>query len=154
MHKPTVLIVDDCEMMRQFLALFLSKKYETTVAESAEEALRLIESGYRPQVVVTDLDLPEMSGAEMTRALRRRMPNTPIIALSGAKESRFRLEVLAAGADDFLAKPFHPAELGFRIFKLLERREQAVLASQKKAEKQPVFGWLWSARRAAAAYFF
>lgn len=152
MQKPTVLIVDDCQMMRQFLATFLSKKYVVTQCATAEEALRLAESGFRPQVVVTDLDLPQMSGTELTRSLRLSMPFTPVLALSGIKESRHRLAVLAAGADDFMAKPFHPAELDVRIIKLLDRREK-MTASPKMAAPIPL-NWFGQLRRVAAVFSF
>lgn len=123
MYKPSVLLVEDSEMMRRFLALFLSKKYTITACASAEEALNLIASGYRPNLLITDLELPGISGLNLIQALSKPLPFTPLLVVSGVKESKARIEALAAGADDFLTKPFHPAELDVRIGKLLHRSE-------------------------------
>jgi len=123
MQKPSILLVDDSEMMRNFLALFLSNKYQVTACATAEEAMNKVESGFRPALVLTDLDLPGMSGMELIRIFQLAMPFTPLIVVSGAKESNTRLEALATGADDLLSKPFHPAELAVRINKLLQRGE-------------------------------
>lgn len=125
MYKPTILLVEDSETMRRFLALFLSKKYAVTTCASAEEAISLIEGGFRPNLIVTDLELPGMSGLRLIQILSKPLPFTPLLMLSGVKESKARIEALAAGADDFLAKPFHPAELDVRIGKLLRRSETA-----------------------------
>lgn len=123
MYKPSILLVEDSETMRRFLALFLSKKYAVTTCASAEEAIALIEGGFRPNLVVTDLELPGMSGLRLIQTLSKPLPFTPLLVLSGVKESKARIEALAAGADDFLTKPFHPAELDVRIGKLLRRSE-------------------------------
>ena len=123
MYKPSILLVEDSETMRRFLALFLSKKYAVTTCASAEEAIAQIEGGFRPNLIVTDLELPGMSGLQLIQALSKSLPFTPLLVLSGVKESKARIEALAAGADDFLTKPFHPAELDVRIGKLLRRSE-------------------------------
>ena len=146
MQKPSVLLIDDSAMMRRFIALFLSEKYHVTDCESAEEALCLVESGFRPRLVVTDLDLPGMSGLELIRCFQLTMPFTPLIVVSGAKDSKTRLAALAAGADDFLSKPFHPAELLVRMGNLLRRGNV----------QQPVIpaavGFMGAFRRAAAMF--
>ena len=147
MQKPSVLLIDDSAMMRRFIALFLSEKYHVTDCESAEEALHLVESGFRPRLIVTDLDLPGMSGLELIRCFQATMPFTPLIVVSGAKESKTRLAALAAGADDFLTKPFHPAELLVRMGNLLRRDR----------DRQPALpgtvGFMGAIRRAAAMIF-
>ena len=147
MQKPSVLLIDDSSMMRRFIALFLSEKNQVTDCESAEEALRLVENGLRPRLVVTDHDLPGMSGLELIRSFQLSLPFTPVLMVSGAKDSKTRLEVLAAGADDFLAKPFHPAELDARIGKLLRRKEALPTAPPTAS------GFLGAFRRVAALMF-
>jgi len=145
MQKPSILLIDDSLMMRRFIALYLSGKYQVTDCATAEEAIRLVKNGFRPQLVISDLDLPGMSGMELIGHFQSSLPATPLIIVSGAKESKTRIEALALGADDFLTKPFHPAELDARIGKLLRRGK-----SQAPASKSPT-GFLAAFRRYAAA---
>lgn len=147
MQKPSILLIDDCAMMRQFIALFLSQKYHVTDCATAEEALRLAECGFRPRLVITDLELPGMSGIELIRNFQLTMPFTPLVVVSSAKESKARIEALSAGADDFLSKPFHPAELDIRIGKLRHRGEAS-------PAKMPAPSNFWGNFRQAAAAIF
>ena len=142
-QKPTILLIDDSAMMRRFIALFLGEKYHVTDCETAEEALHLLNSGFRPRLVVTDLDLPGLSSTPLIRSLQQHLPFTPLLVISGTKESKTRVGALAAGADDFLCKPFHPAELEVRMGKLLRR----VTPQQQTTDRLGTF------RRVAAAIF-
>ena len=121
LHKPTVLIVDDSPVMCRFLGLFLEKKFEVISYTHSDEALALVESGFEPDLVVTDLNMPNLSGIELIGAIRDILPLVPVLVVSGAKESIERIKALHAGADDFLTKPFHPAELEVRASKLIEK---------------------------------
>ncbi|MEI6411645.1 MAG: response regulator [Bacteroidota bacterium] len=117
--KPNLLMIDDAPMMTRFLSLFFSEQYNVVTCNCALEALEMLESGYVPAAVITDLDMPEISGVTLVETLRNSAPNCPIVVVSGLKESKYRLGALEAGADDFLNKPFHPAELQVRIKKLI-----------------------------------
>lgn len=130
MHKPTLLLVDDAPMMTRFLELFLAENYHVTSCLGPVDALDKISKGYTPDVIVTDLQMPDMSGIAFIKAMRKLFPGSPIVAISGLKESGSRLKALEAGADDFVPKPFHPAELKVRIGKLVERK-QTVAAPQE-----------------------
>ncbi len=121
LQKPTVLIVDDSSIMCRFLGLFLEKKFEVISYTNSVEALALVESGFEPDLVVTDLNMPNLSGIDLIRAIREVLPLVPVLVVSGAKESIERIKALHAGADDFLTKPFHPAELEVRASKLIEK---------------------------------
>ncbi len=121
LHKPTVLIVDDSPVMCRFLGLFLEKKFEVISYTHSDEALALVESGFEPDLVVTDLNMPNLSGIELIGAIRDILPLVPVLVVSGAKESIERIKALHAGADDFLTKPFHPAELEVRASKLIDK---------------------------------
>lgn len=123
-QKPDLLLVDDAPMMTRFLSLFFAEQYRVTSCLNPEEAIDLIRKGYLPNIIVSDLDMPQMSGLVLTKVLRQLMPNCPLVVVSGLKESKHRLAALEAGADDFLAKPFHPAELQARLENLLQRSEQ------------------------------
>ncbi len=144
-QKPDLLLVDDAPMMTRFLSLFFAEQYRVTSCLNPEEAIDLIRKGYLPNIIVSDLDMPQMSGLVLTKVLRQLMPDCPLVVVSGLKESKHRLAALEAGADDFLAKPFHPAELQARLENLLQRSEQkktetpqpSPLASSSKVKTPP-----------------
>ncbi|MBU6341655.1 MAG: response regulator transcription factor [Bacteroidetes bacterium] len=132
-QKPELLLVDDAPMMTRFLSLFFAEQYTVTSCLNPEEAIDLIRKGYLPDIIVSDLDMPQMSGLVLTKVLRQLMPDCPLVVVSGLKESKHRLAALEAGADDFLAKPFHPAELQARLENLLQRSEAKKAESRQSA---------------------
>ena len=85
--------------------------------------------GFRPGLIVTDLNMPELDGISFIHAVRSIMPDVPILVVSGLNGSKERIRSFEAGADDFLSKPFHPAELDVRLKKLLSRKELSVTES-------------------------
>jgi two-component system KDP operon response regulator KdpE len=84
----------------------------------------------RPDVIILDLGLPQMTGTEVTRCLRE-WTEIPIIILSVREEEAEKIAALDAGADDYLTKPFGPGELLARI--------RAALRRASKQETNPVF---------------
>jgi two-component system KDP operon response regulator KdpE len=138
MQQPKILLVDDAPMMTRFLSLFLSEKFAVTIADSAPAALEMLQAGYRPDLIITDLDMPEMSGIALIRQIRDIHPNIPMVVISGMKESRFRLDALEAGADDYLTKPFHPAELSVRLQKQLNKTRPAEPLTPRLSHRRAV----------------
>lgn len=126
MKKQTLLIVDDTPDMSRFLALFLSNRFETTVCISAEEAMERLSSGFLPSVMLIDRDLEGGSGLEWLKQLRRSGLRIPTMLISRRQESAVRIEALGNGADEFMSKPFHPAELALRLSRIAAREPQAV----------------------------
>ncbi len=122
-QKPTVLIVDDSPMMCRYLGLFLEKRFEVLTYTDSIQALTLVMSGFQPDLIVTDLDMPGMNGIALIQAIRKALPHVPLLVVSGAKESSERIKALSVGADDLMSKPFHPSELDVRLNKLIERSE-------------------------------
>jgi EAL domain-containing protein (putative c-di-GMP-specific phosphodiesterase class I)/DNA-binding response OmpR family regulator len=112
-----VLVVDDDDGLRSLLVLALRQAgLETAEAANGRDALHLIET--QPiAVVVCDLGMPGMSGLDVVRALRERPESSmlPFILMTGSGDGDSVLKALAAGADDFLAKPVRLAELVARI---------------------------------------
>ncbi|WP_409565004.1 response regulator [Microvirga sp.] len=103
----TVLLVDDEELVRASTADMLVELGYTVVEEiSAEEALRLLEDGLVPDVVVTDHLMPGMTGTEFARELHRRLPGTGVLIISGYAD----VEGVAPDLPR-LVKPFRQAEL-------------------------------------------
>jgi EAL domain-containing protein (putative c-di-GMP-specific phosphodiesterase class I)/DNA-binding response OmpR family regulator len=113
----TVLVVEDDPDLRSLLLLALGRAgLDTTEAEDGVEALRIIEA--QPiAVVVCDLGIPGISGLEVVRALRSRRETAtlPFLLMTGSGDGDAVLEALAAGADDFLAKPVRIEELVARV---------------------------------------
>ena len=120
MTGPVLLIVEDEEPARQALAGYLERRgYEVYKADSAREAIRQWDA-HRADLVLLDLGLPDLDGAEVIRRIRREA-TTPIIILSARGDERDKIEGLEAGADDYLTKPFATDELNARIRAVLRR---------------------------------
>ncbi|MGE3267955.1 MAG: response regulator transcription factor [Chloroflexota bacterium] len=124
-----ILVVDDDEVTLDFVELGLQYEgFEVERALDGQEALRLIER-QRPDLVVLDLNLPNLDGVEVCQRIRSR-DDTPIIMLTARADVDERVAGLEAGADDYLPKPFKFKELLARIKAVLRRRvssEQSVL---------------------------
>jgi two-component system KDP operon response regulator KdpE len=107
-------IVDDEPQIRKLLRVSLTaEQYSVYEAESGQ--LGLMEIAYRkPDVVLLDLGLPDIDGIEVIRRLRE-WSKVPIIVLSVRESVDDKVKALDAGADDYLTKPFHPAELFARL---------------------------------------
>ena len=117
---PLVLIVDDEPQVRRFLRTSLpAAGFRSLEATSGQEALRLA-AQYVPDVVLLDLGLPDMEGRDVARALRG-WSHVPILVLSARGQEREKVELLDAGADDYLTKPFGFQELVARIRAALRR---------------------------------
>jgi len=112
----SILIIDDAEFDRQLLAKKLSAwNYRIYSAENGMAGLKALES-HSPEIVITDLQMPVMDGLEFIKAARRLdLRYTYIIVLSSSDDKKSIVQALAAGADDYLTKPFHPEELQTRI---------------------------------------
>jgi two-component system KDP operon response regulator KdpE len=111
---PLVLVVEDDPQMRRFLRASLSSHgYEVLEAETAASALALVTSR-SPEVVLLDLGLPDQDGVTFARGVRE-WSRVPIIVISARGRETDKVEVLDAGADDYLTKPFGVDELLARV---------------------------------------
>ena len=119
---PTVLVVDDdrklLDMLRRTLAY---EGYQVVTAADGHEALAQA-TAQRPDVIVLDWLMPELDGIEVAKRLRE-AGNTPILMLTARDAVEDRVVGLDSGADDYLVKPFAPAELLARVRALLRRSE-------------------------------
>ena len=124
-----ILIVDDERQITRVLRTSLqSSGYDVTVANNGMEAYDLFRS-VSPDLVITDLAMPEMGGIELTRAIRR-LSETPIIVLSVREQETMKVAALDEGADDYVTKPFSMPELLARVRANLRKtaREEAAPA--------------------------
>lgn len=116
-----VLLVDDEESIVESIEYALSQEgFEVVSAHNGQEALQKVQLE-KPNLIVLDLMLPELSGLEVCRILRRERNETPIIMLTAKGEEIDRVIGLEVGADDYLVKPFSLRELIARIRALLRR---------------------------------
>ncbi len=118
--KLELLLVDDAPMLRQVLALFLSRMYQVTTCEDGAVALNQLQLGYIPAIIVTDYEMPNMDGLQFIQAVRAMHLNCPVLMASSIKDPSMRQIALAAGVNTFLVKPVLPMELKHEILALLE----------------------------------
>ena len=112
-----VLVVDDSPIYRKLVEHALAEnQYEVLFAKSGREAMDLF-SEHQPSLVITDWMMPDLSGIELCEHIRShpRPTYTYLIILTGITEKKKLVKGLAAGADDYLTKPFHADELLARV---------------------------------------
>ena len=112
-----ILVVDDSSVSRRLVEHALeTEPYKLLFAVNGQEALQKI-AEHRPDVVITDWMMPDLSGPDLCKAIRGQMQTgyTYIILLTSSGELERLVEGLAAGADDYVTKPFHSRELQARI---------------------------------------
>ncbi len=117
-----VLLIEDEKSLADMIAFFLQEEgYDTQLIHGSAEALEKL-SEYNPDIIVTDLMLPDLSGSELVREIRKQS-TVPVLMISANTMLNERLKALDNGADDFLCKPFSLKELDARIKALLRRSE-------------------------------
>ena len=118
-----VLFVDDEEQIRKLLSTWLARHgYEVTVANDGWEALKAIRAK-APDLVITDVNMPNMNGLELTRRMRadHRTARIPVIMLSARKQADDVLSGYAEGADEYIPKPVEMAVLAAKVEVLIRR---------------------------------
>ena len=140
--QPTVLLVEDDTDLREFLTRLLTGDgWAVQAAADAEAALELIDgSSDSPNVVITDVVLPGQDGLALIQQLRRRpvTQRTPMIVLTARLGADATAEGLAAGADDYITKPFSSRELLARVranHELHQQREKAIVTAQSREQQ-------------------
>jgi two-component system response regulator ResD len=121
-RRGTIVVVDDESTIAEVVARYLERAgYDTVTAGDGLEALR-VAGEQRPDLVVLDLMLPSMNGLEVLRRLRAAGGEPiPVILLTARGEESDRIVGLRRGADDYIVKPFSPAELVARVDAVLRR---------------------------------
>ena len=118
-----ILLVDDSKPLLALLSGVFRSNYEVISKSSAITALTYLHSGALPDLIITDLVMPEMDGFEFVKQLKANSfsKDIPIMILSGNQASADRLKLYKMGIDEYLTKPFNPEELYIRADKLVER---------------------------------
>jgi two-component system KDP operon response regulator KdpE len=118
--QPLVLAVDDEPAILRLINLELHEQgFRVITAPNGEEALRIAET-QRPDIILLDVLMPDMTGLEVMRRLRERS-NVPVILVTAKDSDMDRVGGLEMGADDYVVKPFLPDELGARVRAVLRR---------------------------------
>jgi two-component system KDP operon response regulator KdpE len=131
--RPRVLVVDDEQQILRALRVILREAgFETLPASTGEEALDLAALQH-PDAGIIDLLLPDMDGVELCRRLRE-WTDIPLVVLSAVGDEDAKVRALAAGADDYITKPFGPRELVARLQANLRRTAPGPEEAQLKVD--------------------
>ena len=123
MQERILVIDDESQITRVLRAALTAQGYQLRTANDPEEGLEIYRE-WTPDLVITDLMMPTMTGVDICRAIRL-MGQTPILVLSVRDHERSKVEALDAGADDYVTKPFNIQELLARVRATSRRRMQA-----------------------------
>ena len=128
--RKRILIADDAEHQRDAVREVLEREDFEVVGEArtGHEAVHLFLS-LHPDMVLLDLVMPEASGLEALREIRRHCDETPVVVCSGLGQERLAAEAVMSGANDFVVKPFHP----FHLLSTLWRNAPKDLAPREEA---------------------
>jgi two-component system, OmpR family, KDP operon response regulator KdpE len=118
-HKHILVVDDEAQITRVLRTSLSTHGYDIRVANDGETALEIVKD-WTPDLVITDLAMPNMDGLELCRRLRTKT-QAPIIVLSVRGEERTKVKALDAGADDYVTKPFGMEELLARVRANLRR---------------------------------
>lgn len=116
-----ILIVDDAKFMRMTLSNILKKAGFEIVGEgeNGKDAIRLYRE-FQPDLVTLDITMPEMSGLEAVKEIKREFPDAKVMMCSAMGQQKMVVEAIEAGAKDFIVKPFDEARVVDAIRRILE----------------------------------
>ncbi len=121
MTTPKILIVDDEDMVRTALEQWLRLSgFDTAIASNAGDALAMVNTAH-PQVILTDVRMPGLSGLDLLRAISERGLPVEVILITGHGDVPMAVEAMRAGAFDFLQKPYVPEQLVNSLTRAVER---------------------------------
>jgi len=137
-NSPLILIVEDNADMRLFIRDILKDNYRLIEAENGKAGLqKAIEK--MPDLIVSDVMMPEMNGMELCQRLKSepRTSHIPVVLLTALSATESKLKGLQTGADDYVTKPFHAELLLVRIKNLIESRRQLQLKFKRLIDVDP-----------------
>lgn len=123
MSKKTILALDDELSILKILDFYFGKNYNVVSKSNAKVALEWMQQGQLPDIIIADMNMPDLNGLEFIAQIRASgfFKDIPLIMLSGNEGTADKIKCLKAGADDYLVKPFNPEELEARIENILRR---------------------------------
>ncbi|NQZ68202.1 MAG: sigma-54-dependent Fis family transcriptional regulator, partial [Lentisphaeria bacterium] len=121
-----IAIIDDDPLILELCQDFLeSQDYTHTLINDSMEAFEIIK-GNVPDLVITDIEMPNKSGLELLEEIKAEFPNLPVLVLSGRGTIQTAVQAIQLGADDYVSKPFHPQQFLLRIKTVLHKQELTV----------------------------
>ncbi|NVO10835.1 MAG: response regulator [Bacteroidales bacterium] len=136
--ETTILVVEDNDDMRDYISKSLAQDYQIIVAVNGREGFdKAMEVS--PDLIITDVMMPEMNGYEMTKLIKNNQQTShiPVIILTAKASEESKIEGLEAAADDYLVKPFNKAELLLRIRNTISNRQKLRDKFQKSITVNP-----------------
>ena len=137
-NKPTILVVEDDENMRDMFYHLLKNDYQLSFSENGQSALAKLQI-YTPDLVMLDIGLPDISGLMVCQQIKqsRQSESSCIMCVSGYDQAEDILKAYKAGADDYTIKPFEPAVLKAKVDSLVEFQQQktALLRDNRDSEQ-------------------
>lgn len=119
--NPHILVVDDSKSILDLIEYYLlDLDFKVTTAQNGQEALEFFDT-VKPDLVLTDLEMPIMGGLKLLEALKKRSPNTPVIVISGKGDLSDAIDALRLGAWDYIVKPFTLTLLEHVVCRALEQ---------------------------------
>lgn len=117
-----IVLVDDKASIAKVVSIYLSKEYEFTYFENPIKAIEYLQEGNIPDLIISDIRMPEMMGDDFLRYIKKNelFKSIPIIILSSEESTTERIRLLEEGAADYILKPFNPLELKVRIKKIID----------------------------------
>ncbi|MDD4819446.1 MAG: response regulator [Flavobacteriales bacterium] len=118
--KKRILIVDDKETIAKLVAMYLSD-FDFVYFDNPIKAISWLHEGNIPDLIISDIRMPEMMGDEFLAYLKGNelFKSIPVVMLSAEDSSSARIKLLESGAADYIVKPFNPMELKIRITRIL-----------------------------------
>ncbi len=148
--KIRILVVDDELSMREFLSILLEREgYDVTVAASAQEALRIMESALF-DLVLSDVNMPGLSGIELLASIKEKSPETAVLMLTAFSAADQAVEAMKLGAYDYVCKPFKNEEIKQLVRNALEKqglRRENVLLKKDASERDSFCGIIGKSRK-------
>ena len=116
-----ILFVDDKPAIGKVLSVYFGKENELVYFEDPVRAIEWLNEGNEPALIISDIRMPKMTGSEFLAYLKGNslFKDIPVVMLSSEESTTERINLLEAGAEDFILKPFNPMELKARIKKFL-----------------------------------
>ena len=130
-NRPQILIVDDEEQVRKLLKEYLQEGNDCRDVASAEEALSLLRN-FQFDLILSDIQMPGLSGLEMAPRILEHSPDTVVIMISGEQTIDYAIEAMRAGAFDYITKPFDLRQVGASVQRAL--KHQRLLEEKRRYE--------------------
>ncbi|PKO96102.1 MAG: two-component system response regulator [Bacteroidetes bacterium HGW-Bacteroidetes-7] len=119
--KKKVLIVDDKPTIAKVIQVYIAETFECIYFEDPIRAIAWLTEGNLPDLIISDLNMPNMSGIDFLDYIKKNdlFRSIPFVVLSSEDSTSQKIDLLEKGADDYISKPFNPMELKVRLKKLV-----------------------------------